>query len=191
MTTPLKHILSILLAVFLASSFTPTDTTDNDLKLRGKPISFYLAHPQISQVCKDIYTEKREPSPDKDILALMDSMFTLNDETKAFYFLTVTQTMHKADGAYAEVLGVMAKSFVETRTREFLNYTMNEPLITEKYYNKWVKTVVGEIKICAEGHEKEEAGLIKNKMLKSCTECTEQQKDKLNDFAARVAKKCR
>lgn len=165
------------------------DEFGNDLKLRGQPIAFYLAHEHIPQACKDMYTGKRKPSADKEVLALLDSMFTLNDETKPFYFLTITQTMPKADGAYAEALGVMAKSFVETRTREFLNYHINEALITAKDYDQWIKTVAGEIKICAEGHEKAEAANVKKKMLKSCTECDEQQQEKLSNFTTRVSAK--
>ncbi len=167
------------------------DEFGKEVKLLGQPLSFYLAHAQIPQVCKDIYMQKRTVSADKEVLALPDSMFTINDETKAFYFLTITRTMPKADGAYSEALGVMAKSFVETKTREFLNYHINDPVVTEKDYEQWINTVAGEIKVCAEGHEKAEAANVKKKMLKSCTECDEQQKAKLNDFATRVEKQCR
>jgi hypothetical protein len=162
------------------------DTADNKLIFAGHPISFYLSHRQIPQVCKDIYNKKRLISDDNEVLALIDSIFTPNNETRPFYFLTLTQTMEKADGAYAEPLGIMGKDFVEKRTKEFLNYFINEPMLTNEDFDEWVSTVVGEIQISAEGHEKKEADNVKKKMFANCSDCNEQQKLKLENFTKQI-----
>jgi hypothetical protein len=158
----------------------------NILLFAGHPISFYLEHRQIPQICKEIYLKTTPPTDDNKTLGLMDSLFTNNKETRPFYFLTLTETMKKADGAYAEPLGIMAKKFVEENTKEFLNYFINEPMMPREYLNEWAYTVAGEISIIAEKNEKKEADRIKRIMMKNCAECNEEEKQLFDDFMKKI-----
>ncbi len=157
-----------------------------DSSFAGHPIAFYLNHKQIPKACKDLYLQKRPPSADNDILALMDSIFTTNKQTRPFYFLTLTRTMKNSDGAYSEPLGIMSKKFVETNTKEFLNYFLNETAITNAHFDQWAKFVSYEINISAEHYEQQEIQNLKNKMLTHCSSCDQRQKKKLDDFIQRI-----
>lgn len=152
----------------------------------GRPISFYLAHPQIPSIAKDLYLQKVSVTAEGNILALMDSVFSPNNETAPFYFLVITQTMEKADGAYSEPLGMMAKEYVETNPSEFLGYFMNEPLLIDKNFDEWARCVAGEIMIAMEGQEMAELSKVTDRMKSNCTDCSSQARQKLDDFVARV-----
>jgi len=94
--------------------------------------------------------------------------------------------MAKADGAYAEPLGMMAKQFVETRTKEFITYFRNESLLTDKDFDEWAKKVAGEIEISSSGRENEEVKVLKEKMKLNCERCDEGQIKTIDDFVDRV-----
>ncbi len=162
------------------------DTIKQEITFAGRPISFYLNHEQIPQIAKDLYNTNARPVDDKKTLALMDSIFTRNIETEPFYFLVLTKTMDKADGAYSEPLGTMAKKYVETQPQKFLAYFLNEPLLTSNNFNRWARSVAGEIMITAEKHEKEEAENVKKLMSNNCQNCTHKEKQKLNEFITSV-----
>jgi hypothetical protein len=156
----------------------------------GRKISYYLSHSEIPLVCKEIFLKKRKVSDDNEVLALMDSLFTKNNETRPFYFLTLTRTMEKADGAYAEPLGIMSKKFVENHTKEFFDYFINEPLLSQNDFKEWALTVIGEIKIVAENNEREEFESLKTIMTNNCSECDLKQKEKLNEFLKLIENHC-
>jgi hypothetical protein len=170
----------------VTEAINETSMVTNDSILSGRLISFYINHKEIPQVCKDLFRNTRQPSDEVDVLALLDSVFTSNDKTRPFYFLTITRTMAKADGAYAEPLGMMAKQFVETRTKEFIKYFRNESLLTDQDFDEWAKTVAGEIEISSSGQEKEELKVLKEKMKLNCEKCDEGQIKTINDFVDRV-----
>ncbi|MDQ3110104.1 MAG: hypothetical protein M3R17_09430 [Bacteroidota bacterium] len=165
----------------------PQKITIREDSLAGRPITFYLQHPGIPKIAKDIYTGKTPVTDDSSIMALMDSVFTKNKETQPFYFLTITGTMKQADGAYAEPLGTMARKYVETQTSDFLNYFINEPLLTEEHFNLWARNVAWEIMLDAEvQREKAEVKITETKMKANCKSCTKEQTNKMNDFIKRV-----
>lgn len=170
----------------VSEAIKETSMVTNDSILSGYLMSFYINHKEIPQVCKDLFRNIRQPSDEVDVLALLDSVFTSNNKTRPFYFLTITRTMTKADGAYAEPLGMMAKQFVETRTKEFINYFHNESLLTDKDFDEWAKTVAGEIEISSSGREREELMILKEKMKLDCEKCDERQINTINDFVDRV-----
>lgn len=187
----MKYILTLIVLFYLSSGVrAQIDSAIINQQLAGHSISYYLNHDQIPQVCKDLFLKKRSPIDDSDILSLMDSIFTSNNDTRPFYFLTITQTMEKADGAYAEPLGMMAKSFVEKRTKEFLVFFMNESLLTIKDFDEWAKSVAGEIEIISEGKEQLEIDTVQSKMLMNCSDCAETQKQLILNFIDKVKKHC-
>jgi hypothetical protein len=160
--------------------------TKRDSILAGHPIQFYLNHPDIPQVCKDLFTNVRKPTDDADVLSLLDSVFTSNDETRPFYFLTITKTMAKADGAYAEPLGIMAKKFVEERTKEFVSYFLRESLLSDIDFQEWARSVAGEVEISAEGKEMEELDRFANVVRLNCDQCFQSQEKIIESFIERV-----
>ncbi len=170
----------------VSEAIKETGMVTNDSILGGRLLSFYINHKEIPQVCKDLFRNTRQASDEVDVLALLDSVFTINDETRPFFFLTITRTMAKADGAYAEPLGMMGKKFVETRTKEFVNYFRKESLLTDKDFDEWARAVAGEIEISSEGREKEELKVLSKKMRLACEKCDEEQMKTIDDFVDRV-----
>ena len=94
--------------------------------------------------------------------------------------------MERADGAYAEPLGIMGKEFVERKTKEFVDYFLNNSLLTDKDFEEWEKTVAGEIEISADGKEKEELERLREKMTSNCGDCNNRQSKLIDTFLNRV-----
>ncbi len=177
----------LFVLVFTSAQCLAQSSSKQEPVLNGHPISFYLAHKKIPQTCKDLYTGVREPSDDNDVLSLFDSVFTKNSETAPFYFLTITGTMDKADGAYAEPLGIMGKRFVETRTKQFIEYFEKESLLTDRDFDEWASTVSGEIEILSDDEE-QEFNKMKDSVISSCANCNTKQMQLINAFLENVKK---
>ncbi len=187
----MKYILVFIILFGLnAGASAQIDSSIIRQHFAGHSISYFLKHDQIPQVCKDLFLKKRAPIDDSDILSLMDSIFTNNNDTRPFYFLTITQTMEKADGAYAEPLGMMAKSFVEKRTKDFIGLFENESLLTKRDFDEWAMSVAGEIEIMSEGKEQLEIANVQSKMILNCSDCTDTQKKLILDFITTVRNHC-
>jgi len=167
-----------------------SNSDNSDSTLRGHPFKFYIDHKQIPQVCKDLFINVRQPTDEADVLSLLDSIFTTNNETRPFYFFTITRTMSMADGAYAEPLGMMAKQFVETRTNDFVEYFKDERILTNTDFEEWAKTVAGEIQIAFDGQETDEAERLMSKMKSNCIKCDIGQIKLIDDFVERVRYHC-
>ncbi|MDO7876060.1 hypothetical protein Q5H93_15050 [Hymenobacter sp. ASUV-10] len=152
----------------------------------GNSILFYLRHPQIPQVAKDLYLGHAEPSDDDKTLALMDSIFTKNTVTQPFYFLTLTRTMPKADGAYSEPLGIMAKEFVEQHPSRFAAYFLTEKLLTKKDFGNWAERVAMEFDISNEGHAASARAAWAKAQLNNCKSGSTAEESKLREFTELV-----
>ena len=153
----------------------------------GHPILFYLRHPQIPQVAKDLYLGRAEPTDNDETLALMDSIFTKNTVTQPFYFLTLTRTMPKADGAYAEPLVIMAKEFAEQQPKRFTTYFLAEKLLTVKDFNNWGECVAMEFYTSNEGREVSARAAWAKARLANCKKCSAAEKSKLREFTELVS----
>ncbi|HYF68943.1 MAG TPA: hypothetical protein VD884_12455 [Ohtaekwangia sp.] len=80
----------------------------------------------------------------------------------------------------------MARQFVETRTKEFINYFRNESLLTDIDLDEWAKTVAAEIEISSSEREREELKMLTERMKLNCEKCDERQIKAINDFINRV-----
>jgi len=156
----------------------------------GHPILFYLRHPQIPQVAKDLYLGNAKPTDDDQTLALMDSIFTGNTTTQPFYFLTLTRTMSKADGAYSEPLGLMVKEFVEQQPDRLVAYFLNEKLLTSEDFDNWAESVAMEFHRDNEGSEASACAAWAKDLLAHCRNCSAAEKAKLREFTEVVSRWC-
>jgi hypothetical protein len=154
----------------------------------GRPILFYLRHPQIPQVAKDLYLGRAEPADDDQTLALMDSVFTKNTVTQPFYFLVLTRTMPVADGAYAEPLGLMVKEFIEQQPARFAGYFLTEKLLTSKDFDNWAEFVAMEFHRDNEDNEASASAAWAKDQLAHCTNCSAAGQNKLREFTELVGR---
>jgi hypothetical protein len=182
--------LSLMILTLSLFYCNPVDKKEDNAIFAEHPISFYLTHDNIPQFCKDLFSNIRQPTDDTETLALLDSLLTTNSETEPFYFLTITRTIEKADGAYSESLGLIGKQYLEKRTKEFVKYFIDEPLLTDKDFENWAKIVAGEIQISAEGQEKEELERLQNGLISNCNTCTAGQIKMVENFVDRVSYYC-
>ncbi len=162
------------------------DDAVGNLTFHGHQIAFYLEHPLISQVCKDLFVGARAPSDDADVLSVVDSLFTSNVNTQPFYFLTLTRTMGAADGAYSEALGVAGRKFVESSAHAFVSFFKSEKMLTSGDFDEWAKLVAGEIQISAEGREAMEVEKLRTAMVAGCLKCDAEQMKLIDAFVSRV-----
>jgi hypothetical protein len=125
----------------------------NEDSFAGRPLTFYLNSKEIPEFAKGVYYGKIEPNNDPGAFNLPDSLFSKNNNTRPFYFLAVTKSMIKSDGAYSEILGERAKEFAETNTIEFLKYFSEEHLLTSQDFDNWATYIAEEIMESAEHKE--------------------------------------
>lgn len=89
-------------------------------KINGKPIEFYLNHPNIDTPAKLFYQGKYALDDNDQTFAFLDSVLTDNAETRPFYFFIFNQAIQLSDGALAEHVAGICRSYFEKHPCEFL-----------------------------------------------------------------------
>jgi hypothetical protein len=156
--------------------------------LRGKPVSYYLEHKKVLQYSKDIYTGKLQPADSDPAFRTMDSMFTVNDSLRPFYFLVTTRIMYKSDGALSEMVSTNAEKFVRTRSKDFAQYFTNEKIFTSADLEQWTSYVAAELFIGNEGNEEAAFKEFSNTAKSNCTACSSYLQKKLAEYLSLVNK---
>jgi hypothetical protein len=104
--------------------------------INGKPITFYLKHPQIDNYTKMFYQGQFGLMDDGLTFAILDSVLTDNPETRPFYIYTFNSALRIADGALAESIGTECKQFMDKYPCEFISLKSNKKYADN--YNKWI-----------------------------------------------------
>jgi len=91
----------------------PPDSID------GKPISYYLNHPQIDRYSKLYVQAKFSVSDNNPTFAMMDSIETKNPETRPFYLFVFHRIMDKTDGALSEAVAGNCDNYFKKNTCDF------------------------------------------------------------------------
>ncbi len=94
--------------------------------LDGRPISFYLNHPSIDKNSKRLYKGELGFSRDSVPSCIMDSLLTINSETRPFYFFIFNQFVDQANGKMIDLVALKCTVFVEKYPCEFFNF-FNQP----------------------------------------------------------------
>jgi len=111
-------------------------------ELNGKPITFYLNHPEIDTYSKMFYQGQFALSDDTLTFAFLDSVLTTNQETQSFYLHVFNYAVKVADGALAEVMGSYCKPYFEKNTCRFIDLKTDEQY--SDYYQKWIDFIAFE-----------------------------------------------
>src|SRR5690606_37808331 len=74
-------------------------------ELNDKQITFFLNHPKIDTYAKMFYQGQFAVSDDKLTFAFLDSVLTVNPETKPFYLFIFNSVLKVTDGALSEYIG--------------------------------------------------------------------------------------
>ncbi|QQS50976.1 MAG: SH3 domain-containing protein [Bacteroidota bacterium] len=103
--------------------------------LNGKPITFYLNNPQIDRFSKMYYQGQFKLYDNSETFAFLDSVMTLNNEIRPFYFYIFNSVLNQSDGALSEYVSVFCLKYFETQPCEFFNYCKNGEYKVDK--SKW------------------------------------------------------
>jgi len=103
--------------------------------LSGKPITFYLNNSQIDRFSKMYYQGQFKLYDNSETFAILDSVLTINDETRPFYFYIFNSILNQSDGALSEYVAGICLKYFEKLPCEFINYYKNEDYIVSK--SKW------------------------------------------------------
>ncbi len=107
--------------------------------LKGKPIDFYLNHPNISKNAKSLYKCEIVPSDNDCTFAILDSSCTKNADTRPFYLHLLMFMNIVSDGALAEVMGKYDLKFLYEYPNDFFDY------ISEMKANEALSSVISQI----------------------------------------------
>lgn len=155
-------------------------TTASSQKL--KPVSFYLAHPKVSNAAKKFYKNIPlyrknpgkyyfgNPNIESVVGAVMDSIFTGNNETRPFYLYLHNRNGDMADGALSLSVMYDRFNFISSYPAWFFQYMIDNPEEKEKYFKKWSasmgdyfnQTCTGDTFICSDAFKNKIAELIRN-----------------------------
>jgi hypothetical protein len=143
----MRKLFLILTLLYSEFSFSQVPECNNPQKLshsvnkefitelNGKPISYYLNHPEIDQYAKLYYQGKFSASDDTLTFAFLDSVLTCNKETKPFYLFVFNSVVSIADGALAEVVAEDCWAYFEIHPCEF--FALSDDKLYSKNYCKW------------------------------------------------------
>jgi hypothetical protein len=101
----------------------PTLINRNDVdSIGGKPIDFYLNHRDIDAAAKLFYLGKYALYDDNETFHFLNEVLTDHDATRPFYFFIFNQALKMSDGALAEIMSSICRTYVAKYPCEFLRY---------------------------------------------------------------------
>jgi len=89
---------------------------------------------------------------------ILDSLNVKDKKQRIYYFLQITKTIPKAEGAYSEALGYHALSYINKNINEFINLKI-ENKITNSEFNNWITLLGNELEL---QKDISNPGIIKN-----------------------------
>ena len=105
-------------------------------ELDNKPIAFFLNHSKIDTYAKMFYQGQFAVSDDELTFAFLDSVLTVNPETKAFYLFIFNSVLKVADGALSEYIGSDCRAYLESYPCDFIVIKSNPEYASN--YQKWI-----------------------------------------------------
>lgn len=95
----------------------------------GRPISFYLNHPDLHNLIKDFYAVKFLPSDNDKTFHLLELLTNKHPDLYPFYFHCLNQICVYSDGALSEVMGEYCMQAVLNYPHYF--FTKNKDYISK------------------------------------------------------------
>ena len=153
-----------------------------DEKIGNRTLKDYLSDKKIPQIFKDVFQQKQSIFEDEEkTFPIIYTLSSTDKERHPFYFVLVTRTMWWADGMFAEGLGMEARKYVESNTRQFLDYFLTETVLTSYDFKQWAKFTLYEILIDSD-ENLEELENTRNKMKKNCKGCSSEKIKMIDKF---------
>ncbi|MCC7296937.1 MAG: hypothetical protein IT244_01285 [Bacteroidia bacterium] len=122
-------------------------------------------------------------------LALLDSLNTKNLASLPFYIKVIGLTYKKADGFYAETLGLAAKEFLENHTANFANCFSNKACFNNADLQDWAAMVIMELSLQADNTGNTSALMSYIKQIENnCKNCTSIEKETLQELVSILSK---
>jgi hypothetical protein len=161
--------------------------------------SMWEAGTKISDACQcsTIMNDQKTPLLAKELFVNADSISSEPDEVLSwftflnskdreksiFYFKAITHSYKFVDGAFAEGLGNLGKTYIEHNTRNFARFFEETNCFTNKDLETWADIALLEFKILCE--DEEDRYIFKDYLRKinsKCKGCSSAQINTLNRF---------
>lgn len=108
--------------------------------LAGKPISFFLNHPDIDTDSKRFYKGELAITSNSITYRILDNTITSNSETRPFYFFILNRIVAISDNSLMAEVSFRCKGFIELYPCDFFQ-ALNQPDVNVNIV-KWT-TYVG------------------------------------------------
>jgi hypothetical protein len=108
-------------------------------EIQNKPIEYYLNLPTIGETAKLFYKGEYAIHDDEGTFRIIDSVLTMNEETRPFYFFLFNEIVKLSDGAIAEYMSSVCTNYILRNSCEFLRHSKEKTL--EIDVDKWTTLV--------------------------------------------------
>ncbi|MBP6024924.1 hypothetical protein [Ferruginibacter sp.] len=156
---------------------------NNQDSIIGRSVNFYTQNKNCSQIAKNYYAGKFNPSDNDSTTELLNLSLTSDTLLRPFYFWCLDNVIREADGALMEYVGIPARKYIEKYPTEFFKYISSKQFFENK--NNWVTAInySGYYDYESTDNKKEALRNFVTATTKSCFKCTVQQKTEIKSFA--------
>ncbi len=151
--------------------------TNDEVKdsLRNPSSYYYLTDYSLRKCGELILNDSIEPLDNQITFNCMDSISSINKQTRDFFFPVFLKIISKSDGALSEAVGSYVMKYVENHTKEF---TERSKSITDSSFKSMAYFAAYEV-----GYEYEESPeKWTNLILNKCKKCDSTQLSRLKLF---------
>lgn len=130
------HIIFLVTTCFTASS------------QQLNTVRFYLQHTEISEDAIEFYTGRSTVKNQEKALAVVDSMFTENNETRPFYLLLVSRMSLVAKGALNKQITMSCRHFAEQHPSDLAAFLYQKHLLMDsRFVDEWAHKISVDIRV--------------------------------------------
>lgn len=143
----------------------------------------FIRDENIPNCIKGFYLDSISPNAFEDCaFSLYDSIQSKDSSRQPFYFIALTNTFEKADGAYSEATCEFAKEYVAKETKKFITQLINNKLLSTKDIALWADRVMMGIIDFAAKDATQEVALYIQALRKESIRFNDIEKTKLEEF---------
>ena len=137
--------------------------------LRNPSNYFYLSDLPTRSIGELILSDSLKASDNEVSFRCLDSLTSINPNSRSFYFSVFTKIMSNPDGALSEVVGEFSKKYIETYPKEFANYAAS---FSKPQMELWAFQTVEHVLAAVEEKRLKTPGEWTNQVIKNCKDCS-------------------
>ncbi len=147
--------------------------------LRNPTNYFYLSDLPTRSIGELILSDSLKASDNEVSFRCLDSLTSINPDSRLFYFSVFTKIMSNPDGALSEVVGEFSKKYIETYPKEFANYGAS---FSKSQMELWAFQTVEHVLAAVEEKRIKNPSEWTNQIIKNCKDCKPEELATLKKF---------